>query len=143
MSDRALRFSIAVLALAGAAISGYLTYIHYADATIFCTTGGCETVQSSRYAEIASLPVAVLGLAGYVLIFLTTLGRGEVARVTGVSLALTGFFFSAYLVYVQLALIGAICQWCVASDVVMSAIVGLALLRLAPYALRREVGSQT
>ena len=143
MSDRALRFSIAVLALAGSAISGYLTYIHYADATIFCTTGGCETVQSSRYAEIAGLPVAVLGLAGYVLIFLTTLGRGEVARVTGVSLALTGFFFSAYLVYVQLALLGAICQWCVASDVVMSAIVGLALLRLAPYALRREVGSQT
>jgi uncharacterized membrane protein len=143
MSDRALRFLIAALALAGAAISGYLTYTRYADASIFCTTGGCETVQSSRYAEVAGVPVAVLGLAGYVLIFLTTLGHGEVARVTGVSLALTGFFFSAYLVYVQLALIGAICQWCVASDVVMTAIAGLALLRLAPYALRRQVGSQT
>lgn len=143
MSDRALRLSIAALALAGTAISGYLTYTRYADATIFCTTGGCETVQSSRYAEIAGVPVAVLGLAGYVFIFLTALGRGEVARVTGVSFALTGFFFSAYLVYVQLALIGAVCQWCVASDVVMTAIAGLALLRLSPDALRRQVGSET
>lgn len=143
MSDRTLRFSIAALALAGAAISGYLTYTRYADASIFCTTGGCETVQSSRYAEVAGVPVAVLGLAGYVLIFLTTLGRGEAARVTGAALALTGFFFSAYLVYVQLALIGAVCQWCVASDAVMTVVAALALLRLAPHALHRQAASET
>ena len=41
MSDRTLRIAVAVLALAGAAIAGYLTYAKYADATIACSTGGC------------------------------------------------------------------------------------------------------
>ena len=73
MSDRTLRIAVAVLALAGAAIAGYLTYAKYADATIACSTGGCETVQESEYAEILGLPVPVLGLAGYLAIFATAL----------------------------------------------------------------------
>ena len=130
MSDRALRIAVAVLALLGAAIAAYLTYAKYADATIACTTGGCETVQSSDYAEILGLPVPVLGLVGYLAIFASTLAHGETARVVGASLALGGLAFSAYLLIVQIVAIGAFCQWCLASDVVMLLLAAATVARL-------------
>ena len=143
MSERTIRIAIGALALVGAAIAAYLTYTHYAAAQIFCTTGGCETVQSSRYAEVLGVPVAALGVSAYLALLTTAVGRGEPARVAGASLGLAAFGFSWYLVYVQLAVIGAVCEWCIASDVVTTAITALALVRLAPLALRRQVETQT
>lgn len=130
MSERSLRIAVAALALVGAGIAGYLTYTRYAHVTIACTTGGCETVQSSDYAEIVGIPVAVLGLAGYLGIFATTLFPGELARVAGAGLALGGLAFSVYLIFVQVFAIGAFCQWCLASDVVMALLAAVTLARL-------------
>ena len=130
MSDRALRIAVGVLALAGAAIAAYLTYAKYADATIACSTGGCETVQSSEYAEILGLPVPVLGLIGYLGILATTFVAGETARLVGEALALGGLAFSIYLLVVQIVAIGALCQWCLASDVVMLLLTVAAVARL-------------
>jgi uncharacterized membrane protein len=130
VTDRALRIAGAVLALAGAGIAGYLTYAKYADATIACATSGCETVQSSEYAEILRLPVPVLGLAGYLAIFATAIFAGERARLAGAALALGGLIFSAYLVVVQIVAIGAFCQWCLASDVVMLLLAAATVARL-------------
>jgi len=60
-SDRALRAAVALVALAGTAIAGYLTYVHYRPAALICTgSGGCETVQESSYADLAGIPVALL-----------------------------------------------------------------------------------
>ena len=58
---------VAVLSLVGAAIAGYLTWVHFAELQPFCVGGGggCERVQSSAYAKLAGVPVAVIGLAGY------------------------------------------------------------------------------
>jgi uncharacterized membrane protein len=131
VTDRSARITVALLALAGVGITAYLTYARYADATIVCSTGGCETVQDSEYAEIAGLPVAVLGLGGYLAILAAAFFSGEVARVTGAALALGGLVFSDYLVLVQLLAIGAVCQWCLASDVV------LLLLAVATFARLR------
>ena len=71
------------------------------------------------------------------------LARGEWARLGQATLALAAFFFSAYLLYIQIGVIEAICQWCLATDVLMTAIAALALLRLRigeapapPYATR-------
>ena len=83
MSDRALRVAVALLALAGTGIAAYLTYAWYAEATIACTTGGCETVQSSSYAKLAGLPVPVLGLVGYLGILATALVPGEPSAGSG------------------------------------------------------------
>src|SRR4029077_13031314 len=58
-----LRAAIAGLALAGAAVAGYLVYARYTHTQLACTTGGCETVQHSKYAKAAGIPVALLGLA--------------------------------------------------------------------------------
>jgi uncharacterized membrane protein len=131
MTDRALRAAVAVLALAGAGIAAYLTYARYADATIACTTGGCETVQSSAYAEIVGIPVAVLGLAGYVAILATALVPPEYGRPAGAALALAGLVFSAYLLLVQIVAIGAFCVWCLASDAVMALLAVAAVWRVA------------
>ena len=130
MNDRALRVAVALLALAGAGISAYLTYAWYAEATIACTTGGCETVQSSSYAKLAGIPVPVLGLVGYLGILATALVPGDQARAAGAALALAGLAFSGYLLLVQIFAIGAFCQWCLASDLVMLLLAAATVARL-------------
>src|SRR5581483_7973442 len=139
-----LRAAVGVLALAGAGIAAYLTYTRYSGAPIACATGGCETVQQSRYALIAGIPVAVLGLVGYAALFATALFRGVTAATAGVGLAVVALAVSAYLLVAQLALIHAVCQWCLASDVVVSLIAVAAVWRylclagLRATALRRS-----
>jgi len=126
-----LRLAILVLAIAGAAIAAYLTYVHYADVAPICTTGGCEKVQRSSYAKVAGVPVAVLGLIAYATIALTTLGPGLVAATAGAVVALGGAAFSGYLLWAQLGPIGAICQWCLGNDVVIAVVAVLSVVRLA------------
>jgi uncharacterized membrane protein len=130
VSERSLRVAVALLALAGLGIAAYLTYARYAHATIACTTGGCETVQSSDYAEVLGIPVAVLGLVGYAAILVTAFLPGESARLAGAALALGGLVFSVYLIFVQIFPIGAFCVWCLASDLVMVLLAVAAVLRL-------------
>jgi uncharacterized membrane protein len=130
MSDRRLRVAVAVLAATGAAIAGYLLYHRVAGGAIACATGGCEEVQDSEYAEVAGVPVALLGLLAYAALFATALSGRELARAAGAAIALGGLAFSIYLVYVQIALIDAVCQWCIASDVVMGTLAILTVLRL-------------
>jgi uncharacterized membrane protein len=130
--ERRLRVAIAVLAVIGIGIAAYLTVVHYAHVKAFCVSGGggCEKVQTSDFAKLAGIPVAVLGLAGYVLILGSLWVRGELGVMAGALLALAGFGFSAYLTYRELFTIDAICQWCVASAVVMAALAVLTVWRL-------------
>ncbi len=130
VTDSGLRISTAVLALLGAAVAGYLLWVREAGTTLVCATGGCETVQSSTYAEILGVPVALFGLAGYVFILAAALFRGETARLLQVTLSVGAAMFSIYLLYVQMALIGSVCDWCLVSDGIVTALAVLALLRL-------------
>jgi uncharacterized membrane protein len=130
MSERTIRLSSAALAALGAAIAGYLLYVRYTGGALACATGGCETVQHSRYAEVLGVPVAGLGLAGFLGLLVAALARGEWARLTQATLAVSAFLFGAYLLYVQVIVIDAICQWCIASDALTTAITALSLLRL-------------
>jgi uncharacterized membrane protein len=129
VTDSRLRIGAVALALVGIAVSGYLLWVHEAGTSIVCATGGCETVQHSRYAEIMGVPVAFLGLAGYVVLVATAvLGTGR-ALFAHTVVAVTAAVFSLYLVYVQVELIGAICEWCLVSDAIVSVLAILALLR--------------
>ena len=132
MTERSVRIASAVLASLGAAISAYVLYVRETDGSLVCSTGGCETVQSSSYAELLGLPVAALGLAGFVVLLAAALARGDWARLVNATVALAAFLFAAYLLAVQLVVIDAICQWCVATDVLTTAIAALALVRLGP-----------
>lgn len=131
MSDGQLRLAAAALALGGLAISTYLTILHYDDSIPVCVGGGggCEKVQESDYAELAGAPVALIGAIGYALIGLSLLAPGNSGRFAGALLGLVGLGFSLYLTYLELFVIDAICQWCVASAVVMTALAAIAIAR--------------
>jgi uncharacterized membrane protein len=135
VTDRRLRAAIALVALAGAAVAAYLVYARYAHTQIYCTTGGCETVQHSKYAKLAGIPVAVLGLAAYLAVFATALSSRIEAAAIGAATALGGLAFAIYLIVVQVAVIDAICQWCLASDAIL-----LVLALLSVERLRRVAG---
>ena len=131
MSDSQLRLLGAALALAGLAIAIYLTVVHYDHSAPVCVGGGggCEKVQSSDYAELASVPVALIGAIGYASILISLAIPGQAGRFLGALLGLVGFGFSAYLTYLELFVIDAICQGCVASAIVMTALAALLLVR--------------
>jgi uncharacterized membrane protein len=131
MPGRRLVAGIAALSVVGLGIAAYLTYVHYAGLHPLClSSGGCERVQSSHYAKLAGIPVAVIGLAGYAAILGSLFVRGEAGLATTALFALVGFGFSAYLTYLELFRIHALCQWCVASAILMTAIAALAVARL-------------
>jgi uncharacterized membrane protein len=115
------RVALLVLAVVGGLISAYLTWTHFAGLTPVCTGSGegCETVQSSRYASILGIPVALLGLVAYGgLVFSAILWR-EAGVYLGFLISLVGTLFSAYLTYLEIFVIGALCQWCLASAAIM------------------------
>lgn len=125
-----LRAAVAVLALVGAGIAAYLTYVHYANVAPVCTSGGCEKVQRSSYAELGGVPVAVLGLAAYVVLLACAALPGAWAVLTGVVVAFAGAAFSGYLLWAQLARIHALCQWCLANDAVIAVLTAVCAARL-------------
>jgi uncharacterized membrane protein len=132
VTEGRLRAVVGVLALLGLCIAGYLTYLHYAGGLPYCIAGGggCERVQESEYAKLAGIPVAVLGLVAYAGLLVTALVPGPAAAAAGGGIALAGAAFSAWLLYAQLALIDAVCQWCVANDVVIALAAVAAVWRL-------------
>jgi uncharacterized membrane protein len=118
--------AIAALAVLGLAISVYLTWVHYAGIEPVCTgISDCERVQTSDYADLAGIPVAVLGIAGYAAILLSLRTRVDITAL----LAYLAVAFSAYLTWAELFRIDAICQWCVGSALITLAIAVLATLR--------------
>ena len=126
-----LRGATAALALAGVAIAGYLTWVHYAGLDPVCVggTGGCERVQSSPWAELAGIPVAVLGLAAYAAILASLALPEHAGRTVAAFMSLVGVGFSAWLTYVEIWELEAICIWCVGSAVCMVALAGLSAAR--------------
>jgi uncharacterized membrane protein len=135
-----LRRAIAVVAVVAIGVAAYLTSVHYAHVAPVCTTGGCEKVQRSTYAELRGAPVALLGLLAYLAVLATTLRRGLVPAAAGALIALVSVVFSGYLLWAQIARIHAICQWCVGNDVLAALLAVLCLARVLvePPADRQE-----
>ena len=115
----------------GVGVAGYLTYVHYAGLQPICgISHGCETVQSSSYASLLGVPVALLGLISYLLIFTSLFLRDERTQLAGYALVVTAFAFSAYLTYREVFTIHAICTWCVSSAVIFALLLILETARL-------------
>jgi uncharacterized membrane protein len=141
MSARALRITLIVLALLGLAVASYVTYVHYAGIKPACTAGeSCTKVQTSRYAEIAGVPVALIGLIGYVAILGSLLAPDEERfRFLTAALTLGGFGFSVYLTYREVFSIHAICEECLSSAIIMTIMMCLSIYRY----LRADTGAAT
>lgn len=114
-----------ILVLIGSLISGYLSYTELADAPIICTEGesfDCNSVQQSTWSKFMGIPVAYLGLAGYLAIggLLLFEDRNEFlqdnARLILFAIGLVGWLFSMWLIYVQAAILGSFCQWCLGHE---------------------------
>jgi uncharacterized membrane protein len=132
MNDRGLRYGQIAVSVAGIALAAYLTYVHYKPAALICTTGGgCETVQQSKYAVLAGIPVAILGLAAWTVALALAIWDSELARTLLLVVALVALAFAAYLVVLQLFVIDAVCTWCMINDLAITPVfVVLTLLRL-------------
>jgi uncharacterized membrane protein len=130
------RMSAAVLSLLGLFLSAYL-YLYKIGriGSLACGAGGCETVQQSPWSRFAGLEVSLIGLAGYaglLLVSLVALQPGPSSRRWPTTLLLLlsglGVAFTAYLTYLELFVIHAICRWCVGSAVIIFALLVVALL---------------
>lgn len=120
------------LSLAGALVSGYLTWLHLTGNTALCTgLGGCEIVQHSTYAWAGPVPVALLGLGAYLLLLLLALwgwrGGPEWIGLAIFGVAVAGVAYTAYLTYIELFVLGAICPWCVTSAVIIVALAAVSV----------------
>ncbi len=131
MGANKLRIALIVLGVIGMAIASYLTYIHYAEIKPLCTAGNsCIKVQSSVYSKLAGVPVALMGLIGYVAILISLLiPQSENTRFATMALTLVGFAFSAYLTYRELFSIHAICEWCATSAGILTIMMCLSVWR--------------
>jgi uncharacterized membrane protein len=117
------RMAIALMALIGLFDAAYLALERVTGGTLVCPVGGgCETVQNSAYAVLFGVPVAYIGVAGYMALLVVALLALNLERIAGLPLAtvllalasialIAGIYFS----FLQVAVIGAICFWCVIS----------------------------
>src|SRR5215212_1329375 len=141
-SERTLRGIAAALALAGIGVATYITVADAGGGAPACLAGGhgCATVANSHYSRLAGIDVSVFGIVGYVALLLAAAAPGDAGRVAGLLLALVGFGFSAYLTYLELFVIDAICQWCVASACLMTLLLIANACRMFAYAGRDLAG---
>ena len=117
-----LRRVMIVIAVLGIALAAYLTYVHYSGAKPACTAGqACLKVQTSQWAKVGAIPVALMGLIGYIAIFgcLIAPDRDE-TRIATLGMTLIGVAFSGYLTYRELFSIHLVCEECATSAVLLT-----------------------
>jgi uncharacterized membrane protein len=135
MNAVVLRRIMIGLTLLGVALAAYLTYIHYAHINPACTAGqACIKVQTSQWSRLDGVPVALIGLIGYIGILITLLlPDREETRLATLGLTLIGFLFSGYLTYRELFSIHAVCEECATSAVFLTLLfIGSVIRYLSP-----------
>jgi uncharacterized membrane protein len=132
------RMGAALTSLLGLFVSAYL-YLYKIGriGALACGSGGCETVQTSPWSRFLGVEVALIGVVGYALLLAVALASLRPDRLERrqpalllTTLAAGGVLFTAYLSYLELFVIHAICRWCVGSAVIIVTILVLGLLEL-------------
>jgi uncharacterized membrane protein len=121
--SRTLRRVMFVIAVLGTALAAYLVYVHYSGAKPICTSRGdtCQKVQTSVWSKVDGVPVALIGLIGYVGILGSLLARDrDETRILTLGMTLIGVCFSGYLTYRELFTLHEICEECATSAVLMA-----------------------
>jgi uncharacterized membrane protein len=124
VSSRTLRRVMLVIAGLAILLTIYLVYVHYSGARPICSSKGgdtCLKVQTSVWSKVGPVPVSLIGLIGYIAIFLALLApdRDE-TRILTVGMTLFGVCFSGYLTYRELFTLHEICEECVTSAVLVT-----------------------
>lgn len=133
---RLRRFSL-IFAIAGLIDSLYLSWLKVTGNTAACSgIGDCEVVVNSRYSEIGGFPIALIGVLGYLIIIVLLFLEvhrpqwAESLTMAGFGVTLIGTLYSAYLTYLEVAVLHAICPFCVVSAVIMTLLFVLSIFRL-------------
>lgn len=136
-SNHKLHLVSLLVAAIGLVDAFYLSWTKLTHKQVFCgTSTQCETVNNSPYSEFGGVPIALLGAGAYLLIIVLLLleNRGDFWRESSsliiFGITLVGTLYSAYLTYVEVAILRAICPYCVVSAVAMTALFGVSLIRL-------------
>ena len=132
-----MRYLVALLAIAGIIVSGLALHVHYSTETQPCSINekwDCGIVNHSPYAEIRGIPVATIGIAGYLLIGVLALMRRRAFLLLA---SLAGMAFALYLTNIEAKVLGVWCLYCVISQAVIAAITLLAISWVVWYALKR------
>jgi uncharacterized membrane protein len=133
-SERIVRIIAGVIALVGLGIAAYIMVEQIQGEIPPCGRGGgCETVLTSKYAELFGVPLYYFGVVGYISIFATILINGDRGRLFGFVLSFFGFGMSAYLTFLQYVVIESICVWCRGSAIAMTFLFLACLARLLMY----------
>ncbi|HEU4739837.1 MAG TPA: vitamin K epoxide reductase family protein [Solirubrobacterales bacterium] len=134
-SEDILRRVIAFVAALGVGVATYIAIAESGGGSPVCLAGGtgCKTVAESSYSHVAGVNIAVFGVVGYVLLLATAFFANDLARFGGFVVSLGGFGYSIFLTYIEIFKIEAICQWCVASAVLMTILFLLNATRLVAY----------
>jgi len=130
--------AILILGIIGIVDAGYLSLAKMANTTVVCAPGlgDCGSVNNSVYSELYGIPVAYLGLLSYlaitVLVLIMLRRQSEFAWINYLLLGITlvGFLFSGYLTYIELAVLHAVCFYCVVSAVLMLVLFVLSLYKI-------------
>lgn len=132
-----LRIASFIIASIGLLDALYLSAVKLAHTQVYCAgSGNCETVQSSTYSQFAGIPIAFLGAGSYIviLIFLFLEGRGgfweENSPMLIFGITLAGSIYSAYLTYIEIAVLHAICPYCVVSAIAQVLLLIISIVRL-------------
>lgn len=140
--DKRLHQALLVLTVIGAFVSIYMTIYKLTDNNAMCLgNGGCSAVNASPFSSINfspsfKVPVAAVGVLGYaaILVLVWLENRGGFLRRNAsllvFGLALTGFLFTLYLIYIEIAIIKSICPFCLASQVTMTLIFVISVIRM-------------
>lgn len=137
--NRTLRRLQLLSILFGLLVSGYLSYLKLTDVPSVCIQSGpfnCDVVLNSIYSELGGIPIAWLGFFIYLLIGFATLfeARTETLRQYGrlisFGVGLFAWLFSMWLVFVQVALLEALCPWCLSHEINFTALFALICYRL-------------
>lgn len=132
-------WAVPALALVGLGIAAYLSYVEIAHVEALCgPIGGCNVVQSSPYARILGIPVAVLGVIYYLTVGVVWAGQRSPSRrwanrsVLGLlGLTFFGTLFSIYLTFLEIFIVQAICTWCLGSAVAATVLMLLVVVPVA------------
>jgi len=124
-----------LLTCAGIGVAGYLSYTHLFELPVICgELQGCDLVAQSVYANMFGIPVAVFGLLAYLALLILLIARRRIGEnleayvtLAVFGIALLGVLFSLYLTYLELFVILAVCVWCVASALIMTALFVLSI----------------
>jgi len=131
---KVLGLAVPILAIAGIAVAGYLTYVETSGAVAVCgPVGDCNTVQQSPYARLfGMIPVGLLGLMSYIIVIGAWLvawrsdgPTADWARLALLAVAFIGTVFSIYLTFLEPFVIGATCMWCLSSSLIITALLWL------------------